>query len=341
MSNNLEFWAAWAQILSLLLAVLSLVLAFIAWIYPGPHRIKPIVQRIRPLLPYIFIATLFFWAGTLINTPKEVSSPPPVSLISISYELGENNPRRVDLQTASTSGIPVTSGQALRLLNLWFSSTEDASPYKVQAEIYANGHLIGSTSPVPLIAGLTKLDNVKIENYNHGSYPTSWNVQPEWKDLQVFLVTYLKGEVANRSLTIIHLAADGTAWFIDPPNLSYVSVVYTVNDSPELVLDLRDSETAGLKAGPGDTLTLQEIWYNANASCQDCSVQVEATLLAPQEIFDTYTYQATPSNVVQQGIHKLNFAPLSWTIPSNKRFIDLTLYRNDRTILDDLILPLK
>lgn len=340
MSANLEFWSKWADILSLLVAILSLVLAIIAWICPDPNH-KQILKRIKPILPYIFIAALSFWVGTRINIPGEVSSSPPVSLISIRYEIGEYNPRQVDLRTASTSGISVSAGQALRLFDLWFSSTEDAALYKVQAEIYANGKLIGSTTPVPLMAGQTKLDNIKIENYNNGSYLTSWSVQPDWKDLQVFLVTYLDGKVVNRSLTIIHLAADGTAWYIGPPNLSYVSIVYSVNDGPEFVLDFRDTETIGLNAGPGDILTLKEIWYDSNASCQDCSVLVEATLLAPGELFDKNTYQTTPPNIVQRGIHKLNFAPLSWTIPSNKRFIDLTLYRNDRTILDDLTLSLK
>jgi hypothetical protein len=112
------------------------------------------------------------------------------------------------LRTASTSGIPVQAGQALRLVDLWFSSLEDAPDCGVQAEIYANDRLLGSTPPKPLIAGLTKLDSVQIEDYPDSKYPTSWGVQPIWKDLQVFLITYRNGQVVDRDLTLVHLGVN-------------------------------------------------------------------------------------------------------------------------------------
>jgi hypothetical protein len=195
-------------------------------------------------------------------TPMPVPTPPRVSLASISYIIEDGGPYRIDLRTASTSGIPVQAGQALQLVDLWFSSLENAPDYGVQAEIYENDRLLGATSPKPLVAGLTKLDSVQIKDYSYPNsdiYPDSWSVQPSWKDLQVFLVTYLNGQVVDRGLTIVHLTEDGTAWFIEPPNVRFVSIVYTVNDGPQIALDMRDAWEVGFGAGPGDKLTLQEI----------------------------------------------------------------------------------
>jgi hypothetical protein len=339
MSAILEFLKAWAPVFSLVVAVLSLVVAIIKG-EKLPPWISKIKKRINPLLPYIFIAAVSFLIGTLIT--QKVSSPPLVSLISISFEAGDVAPRRVDLRTVSTSGIPVKTGQALRLFDLWFSAPKSASQYIVQAEIYTiNGTLLGSTSPVPLVAGQTKLGVVTIKAFNDGTLPTAWKVQQDWKDLQVYLITYLNGKVAGRSMTTIHLAEDGKAWFIDPPYISLFSIVYSVNDGPEIMLDLRDAETVGIKAGPGDTLTLEEIWYDSINSCQECTVQGEATFLALGEEFDPGTYKVTDPTVVRQGFHKLDFTPMIWKIPSNKQSMGLALYRDDETRLDGQILPLK
>jgi hypothetical protein len=277
-------------------------------------------------------------------TPVPVPSPPRVALVGISYVVEDGGPYRVDLRTASTSGIPVEAGQALRLSDLWFLSPEDAPDYGVQAEIYANERLLGSTSPKPLIAGLTKLDSVQIESYYDGQYPTSWDVQPDWKDLQVFLITYRNGQVVDRNLTTIHLAAGGTAWFIEPPNVRFASIVYSVNDGSQIVLDMRDASEAGLGAGPGDKLTLQEIWYDSNATRPDHTVQAEMYIFAPPGGFNSETDQATPPIAVLRDIHKLNSEPLNWTVPDKKpgeeQFMDLTLYRDDGAVMDNLVLPL-
>jgi hypothetical protein len=293
-------------------------------------------------LAFLYIITIpyFFWVGTWIATFAPISSSPRVSLASISYAVNDFDPHRVNLRTASTSGIPVKGGQALRLFDLWFSATENVPIYGVQAEIYVNGYLLGATPPKPLTAGLTKLDSMQIKSYNDSNYSTSWNVQSDWKDLQVFLVTYRDGKVVDRNLTIVHLAEDGAAWFVEPPNVGFTSIVYTVNDGPEIILDMRDAWETGFGVTSGDKLTLQEIWYNSNATCRDCAVQAEMYLYTPPEGFNKETDQATPPNAVLRGIHKLDSAPLSWTIPADKQFMDLTLFRGDGPVMDNLVLPL-
>jgi hypothetical protein len=244
----------------------------------------------------------------------------------------------IDLRTASSSGIPATPGQALRLLDIWFSVPENAPAYGVQAEIYANNQLIGSTSLKPLVAGTAQLGDVLIERYNHGTVRQAWSVQPDWKDLLVFLITYRDGKVADRNLTMIHLDASGTAWLLDPPNLNFASIIYAVSDGPALILDLRDAEKAGLSIRPGDKLTLMEIWYDSNA---DSDLEVHAEAYMSSKGFDSSTFQATQSNVIQKGIHKLDPTPLSWTIPDSKQFLVVTLVRSDNAVTDRLILPLK
>ena len=317
-------------------------------IYIGLLTLYYTVKPRRKVWLYLIGALTCLLIGTVIgatlgsiNPRPEASSPPPVALISLSYEVGDYDPRRVDLRTVSTSGIPVTAGKALRLFDLWFSTSDTAAQYMVQAEIYANGQIIGSTTALPLIAGQTKLGDVKIKSFADGDYPTSWNVQQDWKDLQVYLITYLNGKAADRSMRLIHLAENGTAWFIDPPYISLYSIVYSVNDGPGILLDFRDAETVGLKAGPGDTLTIEEIWYDSINSCQGCTVQGETTLLAAGEVFNQETDKSTDPTVVQKGIHKLIFTPLRWTIPPDKQSINLTLYRNDKTVMDGQTVPLK
>jgi hypothetical protein len=246
----------------------------------------------------------------------------------------------VDLRTVASNGIPATAGRALRLFDLFVSVPADAPEYQVQAEIYANNQIIGSTPPMSLLAGTRELGDVKIEKYNDGKVPDAWTIQSEWKDLRIFLVTYREGIGVDRNLTTIRLNPDGTAWLIDPPNMNLASIVYTINDGPEIILDLRNAESAGLGVKTNDRLTLIEIWYHSNASSDQVTAFAEASLLREGEYFDSETDQATQKTIIQKGIHKLD-SPLSWIIPEDRRSLDLTLYRSDNTAMDGLTLPLK
>ena len=268
-------------------------------------------------------------------------SVPSPTLLSLNYVTDEWNPAMVDLRTASDRGVPVSDDQALRLFNLWTSVDGDGpSGYSFQAEIYANDRLIGVTPSEPLRAGIHRWNEVRVVDYQDEDFPTSWNVQTAWHDLLVVLVTYRDGEPVDRNRTKIHLDSQGTAWLYDPPNVSFVSVVFSVNDSPPKVLDFRKAWDVGLGASPGDKLTILEIWYRSNAT-SDQKVHVEATLLAKGQTFDRPTYLPTQHSPIERGIHKLNTNPLTWSrIPENKASIDLVMYRDDGAAMDSLNMPL-
>ncbi len=290
------------------------------------------------LISLVLTGMVGYFFGSNVSTPAPKSIP-PVSLISLRYSINNYDPRIVDLRTASISGIPSTAGEALRLFDLYVSSPANAQGCVVQAEIYVNNKIIGVTPSTPLRAGITKLGDVKVESYNDGTVPKAWKIQPDWENLFVFVITYRSGEVIDRNLTIIHLSADGTAWLLDPPSINFASIVYGMNNGPDLVLDLRDASKLGLSARPSDKLTLREIWYNSNATSNSGTVHVEAFLTS--DGYNPSTLQITPSIAIRKGIHKIEFAPMTWVIPEGKQTLDLTIYRDDGAVMDMLLLPLK
>jgi hypothetical protein len=304
-----------------------------------------LLKKIAIIITGIIIIVLIFWGGFEVgqraNTAVAVSLPPHVSLISISYEIDKFNPRTIDLRTSYSSGIPVEAKQSLIFFDIWFSATENDPSSSVQAEIYFNDTLLGSTSPKPLIAGQFKLDGVKIKNYSNGD-GSAWIVQPGWDNLNVFLITYRDGKIADRNLNVIHLARDGSSGFVYPPNLSFVSVVYTINNGPEVILDFRFAESNGITAKPGDLLTLHEIWYDSNASCSGCKVHAEAIFADQQYSFDKSTYKETGRtiNEIKPAINPIKVESISWTLTGRTRVLVLSLVRDDEPILDTLRLPI-
>jgi hypothetical protein len=67
-------------------------------------------------------------------------------------------------------------------------------------------------------------------------------------------------------------------------------------------------------------------------------------IFTPPGGFNEETFQSTTPIAVLDQIHILNSEPLSWTIPDKKpgdeQYIDLTLFRDDEAVMDDLTLPL-
>lgn len=273
-----------------------------------------------------------------------VSLAPPTSLISLTYRSDGWNPCMVDLRTASSTGIPASSGQSLEVYDLWIAVPRDAPEYKVKAEIYANNQRIGSIASTALIVdsaypGVKKLEAVSLESFQHASVPGAWLVQPDWKDLDVVLITERSGKAVASVTTTIHLDGNGEAWFIRPPNAHFISIVYSINDGPELVLDLRDAGEAGLGLKPGDKLKLWKVWYHANLAGSEHTIHVEARL--GDKEYDPSTLQVSEPDVIQKGIHRLgNFLPLEWTIPADKEALVLSLVRSDGAIMDRFIPPL-
>jgi hypothetical protein len=271
--------------------------------------------------------------------------PPSLSLFSLSYRVDDFDPHLVDLRKASISGIPAYVGSSLQFFDLWISIPKDAPECTFWAEISDkpdNSNVIGVTTEYkPLRAGHAKLGNVGIvDEFKHELVPYAWRVRPDWTDLYITLLTFCDGNVVDYNVTTIHLDVNGTAWLLDPPNASFASIVYAVNEGPEQVLDLRDATERGLGVGPGDEITFLEIWYHANADGgNEFKMQAEAYLTSGG--FDQDTFKVTPVNMIQKGIHRLSDSiVLSWVIPDDRDSLVLSLSRSDKVIMDRLVFPL-
>lgn len=339
--------------LELTIAVLlGLLLGFGAALFAvGQYRQPSFV--VEPLINHAIAETATAQAKlTQTLTPSAVPSPisttpetpPAVSLFNLSYQVDNWDPRLVDLRKAATSGIPVRSGSLLQFHDLWLSVARDAPECRVWAEIYDDPqltNLVGVVKePVPLRAGRVALGDVEILKFSDGSATESWRVQPDWTDLGIALVAACGEKVFVPEVTTIHLDANGTAWLLDPPYASFVSIVYAVNGGPAHTLDLRETTESGLSAGPGDEITLPEIWYRVYAEGDDVStIRAEAHLSS--DGFDQETYIVTARDVIQQGTHKLtDSTALRWVVPDGRKTLFLFLVSDDGSIMDGLDIPL-
>ncbi len=302
-----------------------------------PRRLRFALMIVGGLLVVIGLLQI----GRDYAPASAVTAP---SLISVRYVVDDFDPRMVDLRTVSTSGIPVSKGRALRLFDFWVMVPENAPGYQFRVEVYANDERIGCTRLKSMDAGVVVWDELEIESYKDGTCtdPEHWSVQSDWQALEIALAVYRGGERIASTGTLVRLDDSGTSWLFDPPNLSFASIVYAVNGDQPVVLDLRSVAQAGIDAGPGDELTILEIWYTSNASSER-SVSVEAFLSSGE--FDLATDRSTQRNTVQKGVNPvLDVEPLKWVIPDNRNILVLWLLRSGRgeraVIMDGLNLPI-
>jgi len=289
--------------------------------------------------------------------PAPTLAPLPVSLVSLSYMVDDYDPRLVDLRRAPSSGIPAGSGRLLQFLDLWVSVPKDAPEYSVHAEIYEDPNLsslVGVTDFMPLRAGVNRLSDVQATAFKYNpSDPNEkiWRVPSHWTDLYVTLITYREGKPLALSVTKIHLDTDGTAWLVGPPNASFASMVYSVNDGPAQILDLREAVELGLNAAPGDTLALLDMWYHANTGSGDTGMTMQAEAYLTVGGYDPTTLCKSGPALVKKGIQRLALDDVTcahdqsatsfrWVIPDDRRSLVMSLTRSDRALLDRLILPL-
>ncbi len=77
MSESLQLWANVSQVASLFIATVALVVQVLSWLFPNARlSLAPWFQIIRPFLPYIVVAAVFFWIGTLFpaSNPQSPSA---------------------------------------------------------------------------------------------------------------------------------------------------------------------------------------------------------------------------------------------------------------------------
>lgn len=89
MNENLQFLATVSQVIALFVAIIALVFQILAWLKPNTHlSLTPWFRAIRPFLPFIIVATIFFWLGYRLSIhtsetqqPIEVRHDIPVTVM--------------------------------------------------------------------------------------------------------------------------------------------------------------------------------------------------------------------------------------------------------------------
>ena len=270
-----------------------------------------------------------------VTDNKSVGS---VSLASVSYEYDDWDPKIVDLRTASESGIPVSPGHALKLFDLFVYVPDDITNYVVVAAIYGNDELVGLTESQRLVPGMNKLSDVEIKNYHHDTVDNAWRLQDDWESIRIVLMYYIaENKVGSTSNTIL-LNPSGKSWYISAPYGSIISVVYRINDGPEIVADLRTITEVGIPVFEGDTLTITEAWYQSGTDDNTANIQLEAYTSSGR--YDSQTLQISEKGTFQSGFHEiLNDRGMQWVITDDKESLVMTLARNSDTVMDRIVIP--
>jgi hypothetical protein len=269
------------------------------------------------------------------------------SLIGLRYMRNVYDRRLVDLRTASQQGIRVDANSQLQISDLVVSTSKIDPKYSVQIEAYADNEYIGHATSKPMTTDRIQWDTIEPDKYIDGDNPTTtWIVQPSWQNLRLAAVTYLEGKAISENWTTIKLVrqADvGTSWMYDPSYIKLASLIYQVNNGPQLTLDMRDAIGLhqGINVKAGDQLSLQEVWYNATTNGVPQTIQFEALLLDSAGGFDSKNFRNAPEEDIQAGMHKLsNFRPITWTVAPDRKFLEVKFLRSDQAIIDPLLIPL-
>jgi hypothetical protein len=276
----------------------------------------------------------------VIKDPISSQQSPSISLVGARYIVDDYNPRLLDLQSVETEGIalPADQGHAVKVFDITATIPKPDSNYMAQVDIYADDEKIGSTPPKPLVGEQVRWESVNLKNYQDDTYSDSWSINPGWKNLRLELVTYLRDKPVSNSSTIVQLNSQGGAWLIGPPYVKFASLVYTINDGPPLVVDMRDAldEKKGFNVKAGDLFTLQEVWYQSTDGGNPQKMQFEA-YWGNDQPFDEKYFQHSPSEQIEPGLHKLSsFTPMTWTVASDRENFSVKFARDDDTIMDPL-----
>ncbi len=261
------------------------------------------------------------------------------SLISMNYIIDNWNPRIIDLRTAGTSGIDIHPGDSLRLFDLWITSP-DGLTGSVRAEIYVNGQQFGATPLQILKSGVMQLE--PIENPNDPGSDWTLNIQDGWDSVEIKLNLYSNTSLIGTQTTEISLegasSGTGTAWLNAAPYTHVSSIIYTVNDGPDIVMSLPYALANGIQVSSGDQLNIKEIWYrtNNNGPAKDISIKAYLSSGLP----DSGRTIESLQNPLKPSWGQFVFdTPFSWTIEEGKVFISLTIYKDNYYVLENFNIP--
>jgi hypothetical protein len=269
--------------------------------------------------------------------------PPDISLASLSYQVNGGTLRVIDLRSAETPGIPVTSGDRLSLTDLWYAADKDGGiDFHINAEVYVGTTKIGGAKGVPVERGVHIIGDVIPSNFISGTDPRAWQVPPAgWSKLTVVLVLYQAGQVVEREWLRIALSEDGAPGLVPVvPSVSLAALSWAINDGPIQLLDLRNFDNAGIAVSPGDKLTLLEVWYRADRSGTDEGmINIEGYLIKGEET-DFHSGFVTKGMLVDRGRHPVSdFSGHEWTVGGDATKLSVRLVQASR-VVDYLDIPL-
>jgi hypothetical protein len=302
--------------------------------------IAGIVFAITGLVQTLWLSTLGRALGT--NNGDDFVG---VNLASVTFETGGWNPRVIDLRTSNAMGIHAAPGVSLELHDLQAFAPESlGGGYFVQAKVFVNETVyLGKTEAVTLVPGaVVSLGMVKPESFQDPNLENAWAVDDKWEKLLFKLEILAKkdGDPLAAINYYVQLSDNTDSWYIYPPYGDIASIVYSVNDGPDLILDLRSATTEGIDVQNGDTLKLKEIWAK---SLVDSDKQLAHAEAYPSSgVYDGVSLIKSDGKVFKTGLFNLvTDNRFQWTIAQDKTSIVVTLSREDSTLLDRYIIPFK
>lgn len=274
-----------------------------------------------------------------------IDTTPHISLLGVSFEVGNYNPRVLDLR-ASPLALPVGENSMLGLSDIWVMSEQAEPDLFVWVEMYEDAErsqLVGHTEGIRLTTDHLQLGEVLIDNYGTNEAQDSWRIPAQWEELYIFIVGRREGQEITYYFDVEHILFDtkSTAWLSDPVNANIASFAYEVNGEPAKLMDMRAVETSGIVAASGDTITITDLWYHFSPTHQEEGrINIEASL-SRSGSYEGETRKVTPLESLQKGFHPLaNIAELSWTIPDGFDRLYLSLTNENEEIVDRLTIPL-
>ena len=195
------------------------------------------IELIKRFGPFIVLAVIAFGVGFGIGRVNNVEQP-QISLVSLSYQLNEIDPKVVDLRTVGTEGITVRINDRLSLTDLWYSSEQDLDRF-INAEVYVGSQFIGACSnTVSVRSGTHAIGDCKPDpNFASQDNPNAWEIRDGWISVNVVPVLYNnEGEKTNvlKSLTIA-LSDDGSNGLVNALLQEQICDGIVANSLPELV----------------------------------------------------------------------------------------------------------
>ncbi len=217
-------------------------------------------------------------------------------------------------------------------------SAEKSSEYSVVAGVaaYPGAKQIGTSQELFLQEGVFELGKIDPEDYFYDEKKDAWKIQEGWDYLVVTLALYEDGERIESFEKKIEINPYSNSWLYDTPEAHLISAKYSINNGPDVELDLVFDPANGISVQPGDTIALREVWYKADADGGTHTINVGGHL----SFF--HGNDTSLPQPIRAGINiLLDAESLSWAVQSDDTMWVLWLMRaDDGTIFEGIEIPL-